>query len=558
MQRRAPGRVVVVVVVMALVAAACGSSKSASSGTSPDTAKATDATVAASGPPQTGGTLRYAVDGETDGFDPTTNRWAPSGTEIGMAIFDPLAAYDADANAQPYLAESFTHDPGFMRWTVTLRSGVTFQDGTALTASVLQTMFNAHLASPLTRPAVADLDRVEVTGELTADFVMKSPWAAFPSSLTGQLGIVPSPGMLAEPDGSRSPVGTGPFSLKEWVPDNHLTVVRNPNYWRKDSAGTPLPYLDEVDFTVVTEDGSRLDATTAGDIDMAYAVSPAQVIKVDQAAAAGKLQAVENPGETEEAFVQLNEGKPPFDNLTARQAVAYATDEQAYIATLDQNVTSPVYNVFREGTPYYREAPYPRYDLDKAKALVQAYEQETGQPLAFSLLSLAASEARLQTQYLKQVWEEAGMKVDIQQSEQTKFIVDAVTGNYQAAAWGQFGSPDPDYDFVWWISDNAAPIGQVGLNIARNKDPEIDQALRAARATDDPQVRQDSYATVAARLNQDLPYIWLARPRILVYADNAVRGITNGPLPDGQASYPMGGPGGISFITRLTFTWLDR
>ena len=359
---------------------------------------------------------------------------------------------------------------------------------------------------------MADLDHVEVTGDLTADFVMKAAWAAFPSSLTGQLGMVPSPGMLADPNGSRAPVGTGPFSFKEWVPDNHLTVVRNPHYWRSDSAGTPLPYLDQVDFKVIVEDASKLDATLAGDIDMAVSAVPADVIRIEQAAADGKLQAVQNQGETEEAFVQLNMAKPPFDNLTARQAMAYATDEQAYIATLDQNVTTPVYNVFREGTPYYREAPYPRYDLDKAKSLVQAYEQETGQPLAFSLASLATSDSRLQTQYLKSVWEQAGMKVDIVQTEQTKFIVDAVTGNYQAVAWGQFGSPDPDYDYVWWISDNAAPIGQLGLNIARNKDPEIDKALRAARATDDQKVRKDNYAIVAARLNQDLPYIWLARP----------------------------------------------
>jgi peptide/nickel transport system substrate-binding protein len=279
---------------------------------------------------------------------------------------------------------------------------------------------------------------------------------------------------------------------------------------------------------------------------------------VDEATRAGKLQSVQNQGETEEAFVQLDLATPPFDNLTARQAVAAATDQQSYIATVDQHVTAPVTNVFREGTPYYREAPYQGYDLDKAKALVKAYEQETGKPLAFSFLTLPISDARLQSQFLKQAWEQAGMKVDIVEEEQSKVIIDAVTGKYQAVAWGQFGSPDPDYDYVWWISDNAAPVGQLGLNIARNKDPEIDRALRAARASDDAAVRKDAYATVAARLNQDLPYIWLARGRYLVFAANSVRGLTNGPLPDGQPAHPMGGPGGFSFVTFLTATWLDR
>ena len=560
MELRARRRVMVAaVLVVALVAAACGSSGGGGGATSATTVQPNaDVTVAASGPPHTGGTLRYAVDGESDGFDPTKNRWAPSGTQIGMTLFDPLAAYDADAKAQPYLAESFTPNADFTHWTVTLRSGVTFHDGSSLTAAVLKTIFEAHMASPLTHPAVADLDRVEVSGELTAEFLMKAPWAAFPSSLTGQLGMVPSPSMLADPNGSRNPVGTGPFSFKEWVPDNHLTVVRNANYWRKDTSGTPLPYLDQIDFSVITEAVTKVNGVLAGNVDMAYTSTPAAVLQIDQAAAAGKLQSVQAQGESEEAFVQLNLAAPPFDNLTARQAVAYATDQSAYIATVDQNVTSPVDNVFRPGTQFYREAPYPHYDLDKAKELVKAYEQETGHPLSFSFLSLPASDARLQAQFLKQAWEQAGMKVDIVQSEQTRFIVDAVTGNYQAAAWGQFGSPDPDYDYVWWISDNAAPVGQLGLNFARNKDPEIDRALRAARASDDPKVRQDNYAIVAARLNQDLPYIWLARGRNLVFAANDVRGITNGPLPDGQASYPMGGPGGFSFVTFLTRTWLDR
>jgi len=547
-----------IVVAVALTGAACGSTKGGGDQSAAPTATArTDVTVAPSGPPKLGGTLRYAVDGESDGFDPTKNRWAPSGTQIGLAIFDPLAALDADVHAQPYLAESFTPTPDFLRWTVKLRSGVTFQDGTALNASVLKTIYDAHLASPLTRPALGDLDHVVVTGDLTADFVMKAPWAAFPASLTGQLGMVPAPSMLADPNGSRSPVGTGPFTFKEWVPDNHLTVTRNPNYWRKDADGQALPYLDRVDFTVITEATTKVNAMLAGDIDMAYTSIPAAVVLVDQAVKAGKLQSVENQGETEEAFVQLDLGAPPFDNLTARQAMASAIDQADYIATVDQHGTQPVSNVFREGTPYYREAPYQGYDLDKAKELVKAYEQETGKPLAFSLLTVPTADGRLQSQYLQQAWQKAGMKVDIVEEEQSKVIIDAVTGKYQAVAWGQFGSPDPDYDYVWWISDNAAPIGQLGLNIARNKDPQIDQALRAARATDDPTVRKDSYATVAARLNQDLPYLWLARGHYLVIATNAVRGLTNGPLPDGQASYPLGGPGGFGFVTRLTQTWLD-
>lgn len=545
---------------VSLVAVSCGSTAttSQSSGSSSATAEATDVTIAASGAPKIGGTLTYALDAESDGWDPTKNRWASAGTEVGLAIFDPLAAYDVNVKAQPYLAESFTPNPEFTQWTITLRSGVTFHDGTPLTADVLKTIFAAHQASALTSPAIANLDHVEVTGPLTAVFYMKQPWAAFPSSLTGQLGMVPSPTMLASPDGSRHPVGTGPFKMDSWTPDSSLVTSKNPSYWRTDDAGVRLPYLAGVTFTVITEAPSKVNAVLAGDADMAATSTPSAVIKADAEAKASRLQLVENRGETEEAFTMLNAEVAPFDELVARQAVAYATNTDEYIAAVDQGATQKVTGVFREGTPYYADSPYPAFDLEHAKALVQQYETETGKPLAFTLMEDATTAGALQGQFLKAQWEAAGMKVTISQMDQSTLIINAVTGKYQATAWGQFGSPDPDYDYVWWTSANAAPVGALGLNIARNKDPLVDQALNSARGSNDDSVRKAAYATVATRLNIDLPYIWLARGHYVVIAANAVRGILQGPLPSGEESYPIGGPGGFGVVTRLTQTWLDR
>jgi ABC-type transport system substrate-binding protein len=385
---------------------------------------------------------------------------------------------------------------------------------------------------------------------------MKAPWATFPSSLTGQLGMVPSPATLADQSGTALPIGTGPFKMTNWQTGDSVTTVKNPTYWRKDASGVQLPYLDGVNFKIITETQSRVNALLAGNIDMAATSTPEGVIPAQKAASEGKIQLVENHGETEEAFVMLNGSQAPFDNLTARQAVAYATDQASYIAAVDQGNTQPVHTVFREGTQFFTDAPYPSFDLEKAKQLVQQYQQETGKPLQFQLLDDSTNAGTLQAQFLKENWEAAGMKVDIVLQDQATLIVTAVTGDYQAVAWAQFGSPDPDYDYLWWISDNAAPKGQLGLNIARNKDPEIDAALKKARSTTDLATRQEAYATVATKLNEDLPYIWLARGHYIIVASNNVRGIVQGPLPDGQPSYPVGGPGGFGVVTRLVQTWL--
>lgn len=557
---RRPLLAILAVVLSAVTLAACGSSsssgttaQSAPSGT--DVAAKSDVTLPADGPPKAGGNLTYAIEAESDGFDPTQNRWSISGTEIGLAIYDPLAAYDAESNAKPYLAESFTPNATFTQWAVKLRPNVQFHDGTPLTADAVKLTFDKHLASLLTKPAVSNLDRVEVTDALTATFFMKAPWASFPATLTGQLGMVVAPSTLNNPDGSRAPIGTGPFVFKQWIPDQSFTATRNAKYWQKDATGTQLPYLNQVEFRPIPDSQARGNAVQTGDVGMIHTNNPELIKKLRDQAQGGKLQLVEDRGESEEDFVMLNNAKPPFDNLTARQAVAYATDRDQFNSVINLNVLEPADNVFTVRSKYYVNTPFPGFDLAKATQLTQQYEQETGQPLAFTLGDGGTDATNVnQANLLKQQYEAAGMKVDVKLTEQSQFITDAVTGAYQANIWRQFGAPDPDYDRVWWTSESIQP--GISLNIARLNDPQLDAALDKGRGTTDEATRKQAYATVQQRFAEELAYIWLDHTLWVIAANNNVRGITNAPLPDGTPSLPLGGPGGFGGVTRLTQTWL--
>ena len=111
---------------VALVAGACGSSSSdGAGGSTPSTGAGSNITVDSSGTPKPGGEVKFGLEGETDGFNPTKDRWAISGTEIGLAVFDPLVAFDADNKAQPYLAQSITPSADYKEWTITVRPNVT-------------------------------------------------------------------------------------------------------------------------------------------------------------------------------------------------------------------------------------------------------------------------------------------------------------------------------------------------------------------------------------------------------------------------------------------------
>jgi peptide/nickel transport system substrate-binding protein len=544
--------------VLVLVLAACGGGGDGDAdGGGGDGEPGADVTIEAEGPPTTGGSLSYALEAESDGFDPTENRWAISGTMIGLAVFDPLVAYDADSEPQPYLAESMTPNADHTQWTFKLRSGVTFSDGTPLTSEAVKRAMEAHLQSVLTKPTLAPLVRVETPDPLTAVFVMNTPWVAFPASLTGQTGVVPAPSMLDDPDGSRHPIGTGPFVQQEWIPDSRWVGTKNPNYWRTDDAGTQLPYLDEVVFRPIPDNQVRVRALQTGDVDMVQTSDPGSVEALRLDAAAGSSQLVQDRGEGEEGFLMLNTSKPPFDDLNARLAVAHAIDRQAYTDVATLGINPPADNLFTASSRYRVDVDFPAYDVAESQRYAQAYsDAHGGEPLRFTIGNTPPTGAVNTAEQIQQQLAAAGIQADVRYEEQSTFIASAVTGNYQANMWRQFGSPDPDFDSVWWYSANAE--GGLTLNIARHKDPRIDAALDKGRQNADPAVRKDAYAELQRLFAETVPYVWLDHSTWVVGASNDVRGITNGPLPDGKPSLPMGGANGFGAATRLTMTWLAR
>jgi peptide/nickel transport system substrate-binding protein len=544
-----------VLFVALLVATSCGGS-SDESGSPAGSTVPVDVIIAPDGPPQPGGRIVYALGSESDGWDPTDGRWATDGTQVGLALFDPLAAYDADGNWAPYLAEAFTPNADFTVWTINLRPDVTFHNGTTLDAAAVVKTAEAHRQSALTKPTFANIDSIEATDPLTVTITMNAPWAAFPVALTGQAGVIPAPEQLDNQDsGSRQPIGTGPFRFVTWDPDKSLVVERNPDYWQTDGNGQPLPYLDGIEFRPIPDDGARTASVQTGDVDMTHTTEITSINTFRSMASAGELQLYEQQGASEVTFAQFNFLEPPFDDVRARQAATHAIDQQAWVDVITEGQNEAATSVFRPSSKWYYDADYPSYDLEEAKRLVEEYEADKG-PLTFSYSVLSTPVSIRQGELIKSMLEEAGMQVNVKSTDASTFIVDGALGQYQMIQWGQFGSPDPDYEHVWWYSANANPVGQLALNFPRNKDPEVDAALNRARATDDFETRKAAYVDLQKRFAADVPYAFLDYPTPIKVANNRVRGILQDKLPNGEQSVPMGGPGSFSLVTRLTQTWV--
>lgn len=537
---------------LSLTAVACGSDDSATpTDTEEEKGGVTDVSVPADGEPTPGGSLTYGVEAETDGWNPATSQWAISGHLIGMAIFDPLAAYDEDGVAQPYLAESFSVDDTGQVWTLKVRPDVTFHDGSPCDADAIVKALESLRSSILTNGALAPIDSITALDPSTVEIRTSIPWFAFPATLTTQVGYVAAPAQLdATGDASvTQPIGTGPFVFDEWEPDDHLTVVKNTGYWREG-----LPYLDEVTFQPITDPTTRVNALIAGDIDVVHVVSQGSIADLQVAASRGDVQLLIDPAEQEEYFLMPNQSKLPFSDERARLAVAHAIDRQEFIETFGEGIVELADGPFTPGSKWHVPTDPPAFDPEEAERLVAEYEADNG-PLTFTIGATSDPATRSAMQAIEEDLAAVGIEANVEFTEQAQQISQVVAGAYDIVDWRQFGAPDPDADYMWWHSGNDEP-GTIDLNLAKMDNPDLDAALDEGRQTKDPEARAKAYATVQAEMNEHAHYIWLNRTQWAIGASNDVRDIENGPLPDGTPSLPFGSQ--VSGVHRLTQTWLEN
>jgi ABC-type transport system substrate-binding protein len=523
-----------------VLAAACGGGDGDDEETSP-TGETEDValTIPAEGDPVEGGALTVGLEAETDGWDPVNNRWAASGHTVALAIYDPLATWTPEGEVAPYLAEAFEPSDDFMTWDIVLRPDISFHNGEPLNAAAVEKLLEAHKASALTAPALEPVESIDVVegDDLRVRVTMNQPWSVFPVVLTGQPGYVAAPEQLdAGEQASLRAIGTGPFIQDEWVPDREFVATRNPDYWREG-----LPYLEEVTFLPIPDVQTRMDTLETGGLNITATTDDQEIVNARDDAEAGDLQLIEDGSSGEETLVMLNTMVPPLDDIRVRQALAYATNKDAYIETLGSGIFVPANGPFTPSSRWYNpevEETYPQYDPERARQLVDEYEAENG-PIRFEFTSPPVLSNQEIVALLATQWAEVGIETEQTAKEQATFILDAVTGDFEANLWRQFGTPDPDGDYVWWAEQNANDIGEFSLNMARNRDSELTDALNRGRQTDDFDERKAAYDEVQVRLDEDLPYIWLTHTLWALIADDQVRNVGVWTLPDGEPAMPF-------------------
>ncbi len=558
-RRRAVWSLVAIVAALGLAAGCNGAGSETSTDSVPSAGNS--GVVESAALPQPGGRIVYGLLAETNGWNPSSSQWASSGLEVAHSIYDTLAAYDSDSKIQPFLAERFDHNDAYTQWTITLRPGVTLQNGKPVNAALVKANQEFLKKAQLTSTAYEAIDSFATDGDLKVLVNMNKPWVNYPYALATQIGVVVDNDWLAGGDASK-PIGTGPFQMVSWKPDQSLIVKKNPTYWRKDAQGTQLPYLDEIEFRPIGIDTSRTASMLSGDIDLMQTNDGADIIKFSELGKTGQYQVFNaTEGETAEVFVQLNGVSDFFSDPDARKALAYATDKQAFIDTVEAGLFEPANGPFSPTSKWYTPAVkdiYPQYDPAKAKEYVDKVKAKHGGAFSFTFIGTPSPAAATAMQQLQQQWAAVGIDATIAPVEQAPMIVQVLTGKYDAVLWQQFDSPHPLGDSIWWHPDSSKPAGDFSLNFAHNKDPEIGRLLDDARSAADPAQELKDYQDMQVQMDRDVPYIWLYHSQISVVASNKLVNVVNYTLPpnaDGQVPKGLALQGGAHPLAQV---WIKK
>ena len=158
-------------------------------------------------------------------------------------------------------------------------------------------------------------------------------------------------------------VGTGPFMYKEWVPNDHVTIVKNPTYWDTANAA----HLDEITFKPFADQTAELNALQAGDIDFAQTVAPNDVASLT---ADPNFRSSTAASRATSSTSACRTARPPFDNLKIRQAIGYALNKQSYIDAFYAGLAKVADNFMPPATQDWKALGLPTYDPEKAKSLI--------------------------------------------------------------------------------------------------------------------------------------------------------------------------------------------
>ncbi|HVH63615.1 MAG TPA: ABC transporter substrate-binding protein [Candidatus Dormibacteraeota bacterium] len=444
-----------------------------------------------SGTPKSGGTATIALESELHTLDPLDSSLLVE-REVFYNMYDSLFTIDPSLKIKAGLVKSWdVSDP--MNYKFTLQSGVMYHDGTRFNAQSVKDNITRYKTASLSRRKsdLASVNSVEVVDDTHVTLHLKKPDATLLATLVDRAGMMLSMDAVSKGGAnfSLAPMGagSGPFEFVEWKRNDHLTLKKNPNYWRSG-----LPYLDGLTYRAIPDVNAILAALKTGDIDIARVIAAKDVasLKADSNFIYRDTPAIGFNG------FELNTGAPPFDDPAKRQAVATAIDRYSILKNINFNIGVVGYGPIPPSSWAFdsSEKIYDHANASKAKSLATGFSfsfKTTSDPVAQQLATLMKSELSA-----------AGIDMTIQTEEFATYQQECQNHQFQACGVNWSGRIDPDGNmYAWWHTKG-------DFNDSQYSNSQVDSWLEDARVTSDQAKRKQDYDNAQKQIVQDAPYVF--------------------------------------------------
>ncbi|MCH8551710.1 MAG: glutathione ABC transporter substrate-binding protein [Natronospirillum sp.] len=472
-----------------------------------------------------GGDLIKAMLSDAVGLDPHTVNDVPSSI-VAHHIYESLVEFDTDSELQPLLATSWTNvDDTTVEFT--LREGVTFHDGSALTAEVVKANFDRLLDPDVASPReflFSMIDEVVVVDDLTVQFVTESPFAPLVAHLAHSGGGIASLEAIerdyeAMADGrspgsylSENPSGTGYFKLDNWSPGSELRLVRNEDYWGDNAL------LDSVTYKVVPESQTRIAELETGNAHIIDPVQSSDMGRVDRMPDASLLR----QSSTSLAYLGFNAEKEPFDDVRVRQAISMAVNKEDIVAGVYDNTGLAAVGPIAPGVFGYDDSVSAiPYDMDQARDLLAEAGYEDG----FSTTIWTNDNPdRIQiAEYTQSKLRDLNIDVSVEVLEWGAYLENTANGEHDMFILG-WSTPTMDADYAMYALFHSSQHGSAG-NRSFFTSEELDELLDAGRVETDPDVREALYRDAQELLVELAPMMYLWHQEYLIGVADSVRGL---------------------------------
>ncbi|HWE64179.1 MAG TPA: ABC transporter substrate-binding protein [Chloroflexota bacterium] len=439
---------------------------------------------------------------EPDTLDPQKSDTAVSDIVLRY-VGDPLVRLAPSGQYVPGLATKWTISRDGLTYDFTLRQGVTFQDGTPVTAadwvSTFKRALNPATKSPVAGSSLGAVSSVKQTGTYGLEIRLSRPYAFFLHNLSdgGRL-MALSPTALAKEGSSfgRHPVSTGPWMVSSWVTGSQITLVKNPNYhWGPSYTQSGPVHIDNLVFRIIVDEATQTAAFESGGVDELTLPSTA-VVRL-QAMHKYQISKFLHQGVF---FIEFNIQKAPFNDIRVRQAMNFAIDKKPVVQIGISGQGVPAYGTLPPSIAgYWPGIVHYRYSYDTKKALALLAQagwvqkngalQKNGQPFTFTVFIWPDTAVKRAAQVVQSELKSLGIQMTIQSYDFGTLLSKVAAGAQQADFLGYTYST-ADIEYIWFDTAN---IG-TGLANSHDHDPKIDALIARMRALVDPAAQNAAIA----------------------------------------------------------------